>query len=237
MSKSTDTRMQTIANDFETKKIGFDEKFSFHCTQCGACCINREDILLTPKDVFRMAKELQMTQKGFVEKHCDIYVGSDSRIPLVHLQPSGKDKHCPLLQNKHCIVHSVKPTVCALFPLGRGMRFKDEQQEAFEFSYFLQEIDCGDRSEEFTVREWLARFGMQPEDEFSIQWMLFVSKLSKFLREAEKHCKQTVMEMLWSYCFVILFFDYSMRKDFISQFQQRMNSIIKFIDNALTCKL
>lgn len=229
-----DTRMQAVANDFETRKIGFDEKFSFHCTQCGACCVNREDILLTTKDVFRMAKKLGMTQKEFVEKYCDVYVGSDSRVPLVRLQPHGKDKRCPLLQNKRCIVHSVKPSVCALFPLGRGMCFKDKQQEAFEFSYFLQEINCGDCSEEFTVREWLAQFGMQPEDEFSIQWMPFVSRLSEFLREAEKHCEQTVMEMLWSYCFVILFFDYSMEEDFMPQFQQRINSITKFMDNAPT---
>ena len=237
MSKSTDTRMQAIANDFETKKIGFDEKFSFHCTQCGACCINREDILLTPKDVFRIVKKLQMTQREFVEKYCDVYVGSSSRVPLVRLQPFGKDQRCPLLQDRSCIVHSVKPTVCALFPLGRGMRLKEDQREVFEFSYFLQEIDCGDRSEEFTVREWLAQFGIQLEDAFFMQWMPFVSQLSKFLCEVEKHCEQAVMERLWSYCFVILFFDYSMQEDFMPQFQQRTNSIMEFINNVPTTEL
>jgi len=234
VSKSTDARMQAIANDFETKKLGFDEKFSFHCTQCGACCINRDDILLTPKDVFHMAKELQMTQQDFVKKYCDVYAGPSSRMPLVRLQPSGKDQRCPLLQDRRCIVQSVKPTVCALFPLGRGMCFKEDQQEAFEFSYFLQEIDCGDCSEEFTVREWLTQFGMQPEDEFFMQWMPFVSRLSKFLCEAEKHCEQSIMERFWSYCLVILFFNYSMEEDFMHQFQQRMNSIIEFMDNAPT---
>ena len=31
------------------------QTFRFHCTQCGDCCRNREDILLTPYDLFRIA--------------------------------------------------------------------------------------------------------------------------------------------------------------------------------------
>ena len=237
MPESMDARMEAIANDFETKKIGFDEKFSFHCTQCGACCINRDDILLTPKDVFRMSKELQMTQQEFVKKYCNVYIGFNSRMPLVRLQPSGRNQHCPLLQDRRCIVHSVKPTVCALFPLGRGVCFKDSLcSEVLEFSYFLQQIDCGDDSEEFTVREWLAQFGMQPEDEFFMKWMPFMSRLSEFLREAEKHCRQSVMVQLWSYCLITLFFDYSMEEDFMPQFQQRINSMVEFMNNVPTCE-
>ena len=32
------------------------QKFRFHCTQCGDCCRNREDISLTPYDLFQIAK-------------------------------------------------------------------------------------------------------------------------------------------------------------------------------------
>lgn len=28
-------------------EIGLDETFKFHCTQCGKCCIHRDDILLS----------------------------------------------------------------------------------------------------------------------------------------------------------------------------------------------
>ena len=31
------------------EEIGLDDTFTFHCTQCGKCCIHREDILLSPK--------------------------------------------------------------------------------------------------------------------------------------------------------------------------------------------
>lgn len=228
-------RQKAIVDNFDTGKIGFDEKFSFHCTQCGACCINRDDILLTPKDLFFISKELKITQQEFIKKYCEIYVGPDSRVVLVRLQPVGRNHRCPLLKNHHCIVHSVKPAICAMFPLGRRIRFKEGNQVT-EFSYFLQSIDCGDRSEEFTVRKWLAQFGMQPEDEFSIEWLSFLSKLSMFLCEVEKHCKQSLMEDLRAACFAVLYFDYSMEEDFMTQFRKRLHSMKEFIDNTPTCK-
>lgn len=39
------------------EEIGLDDTFTFHCTQCGKCCIHREDILLSPKDLFNIAKK------------------------------------------------------------------------------------------------------------------------------------------------------------------------------------
>ena len=48
------TRIEEIVNAIEHNKLAADDSFRFHCTQCGECCINREDILLTPLDLFRM---------------------------------------------------------------------------------------------------------------------------------------------------------------------------------------
>ena len=46
-----DNRLKEIVDNFDSLKIGVDEPFRFHCTMCGKCCINREDILLTPRDM------------------------------------------------------------------------------------------------------------------------------------------------------------------------------------------
>lgn len=72
-----DTRLKEIVDNFEKMKIGVDEPFKFHCTMCGKCCINREDILLTPKDLYNMAKELKITPNDFVSRYCDVYVGEE----------------------------------------------------------------------------------------------------------------------------------------------------------------
>ena len=55
---------------FKQSQLGLDDTFKFHCTMCGRCCINREDILLPPRDLYAMAKELNFTSKEFFDKYC-----------------------------------------------------------------------------------------------------------------------------------------------------------------------
>lgn len=73
-----DSRLQEIAENLDKMKIGVDEPFRFHCDQCGKCCINREDILLNPRDVYNMAKELGQEPKDIFALYCEYYIGSDS---------------------------------------------------------------------------------------------------------------------------------------------------------------
>lgn len=75
-------RLQHIIENFDSMKIGVNETFRFHCTQCGKCCINREDILLNSKDLYNLAKELDMTTQDVVATYCEAYIGDSSRIPL-----------------------------------------------------------------------------------------------------------------------------------------------------------
>ena len=52
-----DNRIKEIVENFDHLKIGLDDPFKFHCTMCGKCCINREDILLTPRDIYNMSRD------------------------------------------------------------------------------------------------------------------------------------------------------------------------------------
>ena len=99
------------------------ETFRFRCRQCGKCCKNREDILLNPYDLHRACSVLGISHKDFIERYCEVYVGESSRFPCVLLRPVGPEKACPLLKGNKCSMHKGKPTVCALFPLGRAMRY------------------------------------------------------------------------------------------------------------------
>lgn len=116
-----DKRLQEIFDNFERMKIGVDDSFKFHCTQCGKCCIHREDILLNPKDVYNISKELGMTPDEMCKQYCEVYIGPDSRVPIVRILPRGSVQRCPLLKDRKCSVHDVKPTVCAMFPIGRSL--------------------------------------------------------------------------------------------------------------------
>lgn len=61
-----DNRLKEIVDNFDQMKIGLDEPFKFHCTMCGKCCIDREDILLTPRDIYNMSKELGLNPRDFL---------------------------------------------------------------------------------------------------------------------------------------------------------------------------
>lgn len=80
-------RLKNIMDNLGSSQIGLDEEFKFHCTQCGKCCIQREDILLNPRDIFKMSKELKMTTEEFFKQYCEAYVGDDSRVPIVRIKP------------------------------------------------------------------------------------------------------------------------------------------------------
>ena len=59
--KKMDEILKNIITNCGGRQIGMDEEFKFHCTECGKCCIHREDILLNPRDIYNMCRELGMS--------------------------------------------------------------------------------------------------------------------------------------------------------------------------------
>lgn len=83
-----DPRLQHIAENFDSMKRDMNDTFRFHCTQCGKCCINREDILMSPQDVFKAAQALQMTPHDFVPIILRVLFGK--HFPNADRSPSAK---------------------------------------------------------------------------------------------------------------------------------------------------
>jgi len=103
-----DARLKYYADNLDKIALGPDDTFKFHYTMCGKCCIianrqaallYREDILLNPRDMYNLAKELNMTVPDFFNTYCETYIGNDSNFPIVRLLPRGTVKRCPLLKD------------------------------------------------------------------------------------------------------------------------------------------
>ena len=219
-----DKRLKEIVDNFDSMKIGADEPFRFHCTMCGRCCINREDILLTPRDIYRMAKELQISPEELFKRYCETYIGHDSCIPIVRLKPRGSVKRCPLL----------KPGVCAMFPIGRCVTVDQKAAETVntkivEIQYVFTNPGCGDNAETHTVREWLSEFGIPVEDEFFKLWHQKIFQLGSIFRKAEKVCSDHTMELVWTATFVELYLEYDTSKDFLPQFEENSEKILNLM--------
>ena len=222
-----DERLKTIADNFDQMKIGLDTPFQFRCTECGKCCIHREDILLSPKDLFRAAKELKMPILSFFQTYCECYPGKDSRVPIVRLLPRGSVRRCPLLKDRHCMIHKAKPAVCAMFPVGRGVAVPKDADESTSFTvqYILQPPECGDRSETHTVREWLASFGMEAEDPDFVLWQRFIIHASSKLRALEKKLLPDAMVQLWKLVTFGAYFNYEITEEFRPQFETNLSDV------------
>ena len=233
-----DNRLKEIVDNFEKMKIGADDPFKFHCTMCGKCCIHREDILLTPKDIYRMAKKLEVTPKELFERYCETYIGSDSRIPIVRLKPRGSVQHCPLLKDRKCSVHDAKPTVCAMFPIGRCVMMdakapSPENITEKDIQFIFTAPGCGDDSETHTVREWLDEFGIPVADEFFVKWQQTIIELGTLLRKAEKSFSEKTLELVWTAVFVALYMAYDTGREFLPQFEQNKEDILSLLCVAL----
>ena len=227
--------IQDIAEHLDEMKIGLDDTFRFHCTCCGKCCVDREDILLPPRDVYRIAKELKLEPIEFYHQYCESYIGGNSRIPIVRLKPVGNAKRCPLLHKRKCMVHHAKPSVCALYPLGRFMEMKKQEDQTAhqlqpEVKYLLQPCDCGDGSEEHTVRQWLSDFDISLEDQVFIRWNQLVAVAGPRLKKTESMVNPLLMNKVWSAFMALMYLNYDMDQEFLPQFEENAAHAMELLD-------
>ena len=231
-----DKRLQDIVNNFERMKIGLDDTFKFECKMCGKCCIHREDIMLNPKDIYNMAKELNLKTGELVEKYCEAYIGPDSRIPIIRLLPRGSVNRCPLLKDRKCMVHSSKPTVCAMYPIGRCITLLGKTAADIDsIQYIFNKPDCkgSEGLEKHTVREWLESFGIPINDEFFIKWQKMAMEMGTGFRKIEKKVSDQTMEMLWKAAFIGLYLHYDTGQDFMSQFDENAQKFTELLHSVV----
>ena len=205
--------------------LDLDSEFRFKCRRCGKCCIHQETIIFNARDIFNIAQKKGMTMREVMDANTEVYIGRNSRIPIIHLLSNGPKGACPLLENGRCSVHDCKPTVCALFPLGRvALNSKDGQPlkegETPEVKYILNDHSCGSAKKVNTVRSWLAKFGIPEQDEFYLLWnKVLMSLTPAVMKLEEEKVSEPVLEMLWGVIYETLYLHYDTSQEFMPQFQ------------------
>lgn len=205
--------------------LDLDSEFRFKCRRCGKCCIHQDTILLNARDIYNIAKKLGRTMRDVIESYTEVYIGKNSRIPVVHLLSNGPKGACPLLVDGRCSVHDCKPTVCALFPLGRVVIGKEPgnpltDDAEIQVRYILNDYTCGSAKRVNTVRSWLARFGIAEHDDFYILWTKITMKISQVIRRMEEmQCPAETLSLAWDITFSLLYLNYDTNVELMPQFQ------------------
>lgn len=142
------------------------------CNGCSDCCRDVGDlVVLTPFDVYEMVNYLGV---GFDELLGEkIQLRENNKISLPYLKMQDKNKNCSFLSEQgRCMIHSKRPNICRLFPLGRV--YKDN-----DFKYFLQVGNCpkGDLKD-VKVRNWVGIENYDENKKFILEWYNFIKALT-----------------------------------------------------------
>lgn len=153
------------------------------CDGCSDCCRDVGDlVMLTPFDVYEITSYLGV---DFDELLGDkIQLREDNKILLPYLKMQDKNKYCSFLNKEgRCMIHSKRPNICRMFPLGRVYKNDD-------FKYFLQIENCPkDNLEDVKVRDWLGIKNYYENKKFILEWHKFIKALTfrlKFMRDEKE---------------------------------------------------
>jgi len=218
--KKPNIREQALQATLDSK-----DTFRFRCTECGQCCKNREDILLSPFDLNRMARYLGIEMGQVIQDYCIWYAGQSSMLPVVTMRMQGPEKRCPFLKGKKCGIHAAKPTVCALFPLGRISSENDDHVH-----YMMQKVNCGADNEKHTVREWLAGYGLEDSEQWFLEWQKVLLPLTKRMHILMSGFSEEFVASVVEGLLVALYVNYDPKQDFLEQFRKNADKANQFLD-------
>ena len=143
------------------------------CKGCSDCCKGMgESIILDPYDIYRLTTGLGVTFEQLLGQKIDLNVYDGMILP--HLKMVGEMEQCAFLNPEgRCSIHSIRPGICRLFPLGR-------YYENGGFQYFLQIHECKNENRtKVKVKKWIDTPDLKQNDEFILLWHDFVSEMQE----------------------------------------------------------
>lgn len=190
-------------------KVGCNE-----CEGCSSCCSKMgSTIILSPLDIYNLTINLDCSFEALLKDRIELNVVDGIILP--NLKLSGKDETCSFLNSEgRCSIHTFRPGICRLFPLGRIYR-----EDGFD--YFLQVNECKKENKtKVKVKKWLGITDIKSHEEYIFMWHKFINNIIDYMseREDDNLNKQINMYVLQN------FFIKPYEKDeFYKQFNERLN--------------
>ncbi|MBN2243318.1 MAG: YkgJ family cysteine cluster protein [Acidobacteria bacterium] len=155
---------ESIIRDYP--RLGPDDRFAFRCCQsleCFTSCCRDVSIVLTPYDIIRMKRALEIDSSSFLDKYTISPFTRDQKIPAVLLKMDPQTKSCPFVSSeKGCRIYANRPWACRMYPLGMAEPDNPTPEDR-RFYFLLKEDNCLGHREgrSITVAEWIADQGIE----------------------------------------------------------------------------
>lgn len=190
------------------------------CKGCFACCQGMGDsIILDPYDVFRLTNGLNMSFEALLTDKLELNVFDGMILP--NLKMGGKKESCAFLNEEgRCSIHSIRPGICRLFPLGR-------YYENGSFKYFLQIHECKNENRtKVKVKKWIDTPDLKQNEAYIQSWHDFVAWVQeKMMQSADEELFKKVNMFLLQHFFIERYHE----DDFYKQFEDRRKKAVAVV--------
>jgi hypothetical protein len=175
-----------ISAGIEPLHLSLDNRFKFKCHKdidCFTKCCRGINIVLTPYDIIRLKKRLQLSSDEFLSLYTDVQLLEKTDLPVVVLKLLDDERRsCPFVREDGCIVYADRPTSCRYYPLGVASLSYRQGADDSGFYFFVDEPHCLGFQEDqvWTVREWREDQGVDTRDAVNAEWTDLVVRKRTF---------------------------------------------------------
>ena len=160
----------------EPVQLNYDSCFNFKChpgVSCFTECCRGSNIILTPYDVIRLRKRLNLTSDEFLAIYTEPHLLEKTDLPVVTLKHLDDGRNsCPFVREEGCILYEDRPSACRYYPLGVASLQHKEGAEDKGFFFFVNEPHCKgfDETQQWTVQDWRKDQGVDIRDDANAEW-------------------------------------------------------------------
>ena len=195
------------------------------CHGCSACCQGMgNSVIVDPYDIYQLQKGLGATpdvllKQGYLELNL-----ADGLI-LPNLKMAGEKEQCIFLNAEgRCRIHSFRPGLCRLFPLGRV--YEDDG-----FKYYVQLYECPKPVKtKVKIDKWLGIPDIKRYEEFVLAWHWLLQWGQELIELASDLTREDVRKKVTMNMLTVFYMSpYDVNANFYDQFMARRDLFVRQI--------
>ena len=188
------------------------------CKGCHSCCEGMgESIVLDPYDVYNLTTGLQCDFPALLGDKVQLNVVDGIILPNIAMT-AGNEERCHFLDAEgRCSIHSFRPGICRLFPLGRIY-------ENGTFKYFVLSDECKkDNRTKVKIKSFLGIPNIKDYEQFVTRWHYFLKKIEDIiLRYMQEDGNETVIRDINMWILNMFYLTSYAKENFFEDFYERL---------------
>ncbi len=158
-----------------------DKVIQFQCHKgisCFNACCSNIDITLTPYDILRLKKRLNMTSGEFLNQYTFPFEMGKNDVAGVKFKPVENGMACQFMTEEGCSVYEDRPAACRYYPVALlSMRKQHEFTDTNAYAY-VKEPHCMGHYEprEITIDDYRKEQGVAEYDDLTRGWRQMILK-------------------------------------------------------------